>query len=188
MLLRRKIASTASDEDLVTALRGGHRAALGDLWDRYAHLLYGVCMKYLKDPDKARDAVADLFADLPELLGKHEVERFRPWAHTVMRNRCLMELRKRATTRAGSTDLLEAPCENGEESRIQEATLEQLERAIEALNDAQRACIRRFHLERMSYQQTAVITGFTVEQVRSHLQNGRRNIGIQLQRHADQNA
>ena len=188
MFLRRKIDPAIADEELVSALLGGHRAALGDLWDRYAHLLYGVCMKYLKDPEKARDAVADLFAELPEMLGKHEVERFRPWVHTVMRNRCLMELRKRPATHEASAELLEAPWENSEEGRIHEATLEQLERAIETLNDAQRACIRRFHLERMSYQQTAAITGFTIEQVRSHLQNGRCNLGIQLQRRADQNA
>ncbi|MBK8499864.1 MAG: sigma-70 family RNA polymerase sigma factor [Flavobacteriales bacterium] len=188
MLLRRKTVSAATDEELVLALRGGHRSALGDLWDRYAHLLYGVGMKYLKDPEQARDAVTELFEALSGLVAQHDVERFRPWVHTVMRNRCLMELRKRTTTRTGSTDLLEASAEDGEEDQLHEATLQQLERAMDTLNAAQRTCIQYFHLERKSYQQTAALTGFSIDQVRSHLQNGRRNLGIQLKRHADQNA
>lgn len=188
MFLRRKIDPTASDEELVLAIRGGHRSALGDLWDRYAHLLYGVGMKYLKDTEQARDAVAELFATLPQLLARHEVERFRPWVHTVMRNRCLMTLRKDPKKSALPDELLQAADENDRDAQLHETTLRHLEQAIDTLNEAQRSCIRLFHLERNSYQQTAALTGFTIEQVRSHLQNGRRNLGLYLQRHADQNA
>jgi DNA-directed RNA polymerase specialized sigma24 family protein len=85
MFLRRKQPHAASDAELVTALCDGHRSALGHLWDRYAQLLYGVGMKYLKDPDRSKDMVVELFTALPELLGKKPVERFRPWVHTVMR-------------------------------------------------------------------------------------------------------
>ena len=188
MFLRRRTAIATSDEDLVLAIRGGHQSALGDLWDRYAHLLFGVGMKYLKDTEQARDAVVDLFTTLPDLLRKHEVEHFRPWVHTVMRNRCLMVLRKDHRSASVPQELLQAAEENGEEARLHEATLQQLERAIETLNEAQRNCVRHFHLERQSYERTAELTGYTIEQVRSHLQNGRRNLGLYLQRHADQNA
>jgi RNA polymerase sigma factor (sigma-70 family) len=187
MFLRRRTTSNSTDEELVLAIRGGHRSALGDLWDRYAHLLFGVGMKYLKDTEHARDAVADLFAALPDLLTKHEVERFRPWVHTVMRNRCLMILRKSPKKSPVPEELERTAGESDEEARLHETTLHHLEQAIGTLNEAQRVCIQRFHLERNSYQQTATLTGFTIEQVRSHLQNGRRNLGLYLQRHADQN-
>lgn len=188
MFLRRRNTVASSDEDLVLAIRGGHPSALGDLWDRYAHLLFGVGMKYLKNSDEARDTVVELFTALPELLRKHEVERFRPWVHTVMRNRCLMALRKDHRSTAIPEELAQAMEQDAEETRLHEATLQQLERAIETLNTAQRDCIRHFHLERQSYQRTAELTGYTIEQVRSHLQNGRRNLAIYLNRHADQNA
>lgn len=181
MFLRRKASRVRTDEELVQLLREGHRSALGDLWDRYAELLYGVGMKYLKDTEQSKDEVVELFAGLPTLVSKHAIERFRPWLHTVMRNRCLHVLRKQHPGRELPEELMEAD-KSDEERLLHEATLSQLERAIAQLNDDQQRCVRSFHLEGLSYQQVADRTGFTVERVRSHLQNGRRNLRLLLQR------
>jgi RNA polymerase sigma-70 factor (ECF subfamily) len=188
MFLRRKpVRATASDEDLVLLLRQGDQAALGDLWDRYAHLLYGVGLKYLKDPEASKDQVVDLFGTLPVLVQKHAVAQFRSWVHAVMRNRCLQVLRRQ---RPGATldAVMLTDDDIAGETLLREASLQQLEQAIEQLNGAQRTCIRLFHLEENSYQQVADQTSFTIEQVRSHLQNGRRNLRLILLRHADRNA
>jgi RNA polymerase sigma-70 factor (ECF subfamily) len=181
MFLRRRTIAAYTDEDLVRLLREGHRSALGDLWDRYAELLYGVGMKYLKDPERSKDEVVELFAGLNALVVKHDIACFRPWVHTVMRNRCLQELRKRTPERDLPEDLLHAE-EPNDDSLLHEASLQHLEQAITRLNHEQHLCIRLFHLEGLSYQQVADRTGFTVETVRSHLQNGRRNLRIILQR------
>lgn len=186
MFLRRRTDPTSSDEELVLAVRGGHQKALGDLWDRYAHLLLGVGLKYLKDSEQAQDLVTELFTTLPDLLRKHQVEHFRPWVHTVMRNQCLQALRKMPARMALPEELLRMEPDDAEQRHLHEITLQRLEAAIEQLNDLQRRCIKHFHLERKSYQQTAILTGQTVEEVRSHLQNGRRNLRIILQHHADQ--
>lgn len=189
MFLRRRTDHEASDEVLVSALCAGDPGALGHLWDRYAHLLFGVGMKYLKDTDRSKDVVVDLFASLPDLLGRHTVQRFRPWVHTVMRNRCLLALRADAAHRqVGDEALASMDHLPDEEAQLREQDLQRLERAIDELNDTQRTCIRLFHLERMSYQETAARTGLALDQVRSNLQNGRRNLRIILNKHADQNA
>lgn len=181
MFLRRKAITTHSDEDLVRLLREGHRSALAELWDRYAELLYGVGMKYLKDIERSKDEVVELFASLKELVAKHEIARFRPWIHTVMRNRCLQALRKERPKAAIPDELIHAE-EDDDESTLREASLQQLELAITRLNMEQQACIRHFHLEGKSYQQVSDLTGMAVEQVRSHLQNGRRNLRLLIQR------
>jgi len=183
MFLRHKAIASESDEDLVRLLREGRRSALGHLWDRYAHLLYGVGMKYLKDPERSKDEVAELFASLSDLVKKHEVQVFRPWVHTVMRNRCLQVLRNARSSIAIPDELMQAPAaDTNEEAALHEATLQQLEKAIGELNVEQQLCIRTFHLERQSYQQVAERTGLTLEQIRSHLQNGRRNLRLILTR------
>lgn len=182
MFLRRKSIAVHTDEDLVRLLREGHRSALGDLWDRYAELLYGVGVKYLKDTERSKDEVVELFAGLKELVTKHEIIRFRPWVHTVMRNRCLQALRKHVPERDLPEDLLK-PDEQDDERSLREASLQQLEQAIMRLNHEQQLCIRLFHLDGLSYQQVSERTGHAVENVRSHLQNGRRNLRIILQRH-----
>lgn len=189
MFLRRKIDTSTSDEELVLALQGGHRASLGLLWDRYAHLLFGVGMKYLKDAERSKDAVADLFAKLPELLRKHEVARFRPWVHTVMRNHCLHLLRgdhREVRWDEMASQGIAADLES--EAAVHEADLQRLESAIGQLNEIQRDCIRLFHLERLCYAQVQERLGIDYDQLRSHLQNGRRNLRHILQQHADQNA
>ncbi|HNU55341.1 MAG TPA: sigma-70 family RNA polymerase sigma factor [Flavobacteriales bacterium] len=183
MFLRRRAIVTRTDEDLVRLLREGHRSALGDLWDRYSELLYGVGMKYLRDPERSKDEVVELFAGLKELMMKHEVERFRPWIHTVMRNRCLQLLRRERPTTAFVDDP-GADAADLEEKALHEATLQRLEHAIASLNEEQQRCIRLFHLEGHSYAQVAAICGSPIEQVRSHLQNGRRNLRLILQRDA----
>lgn len=181
MFLRRKTITPLSDEDLVTRVKNADRSALAALWDRYAQLLFGVCMKYLRDTEAAKDAVVDLFAALPGLLMKHEVKTFRPWVHTVARNHCLMRLRKH-DPHARLEEVPDALAEGEGEEHLREAELQRLESAIEQLPEGQRACIRLFHLERNDYRATAERSGFSVEQVRSHLQNGRRTLRIILQR------
>jgi RNA polymerase sigma factor (sigma-70 family) len=107
------------------------------------------------------------------------VNTFRPWVHTVMRNRCLMLLRKQQPD-APFADQVETVQEPEEDAVLHEATLQRLESAITELKEGQRECIRLFYLERNSYQQTAQRTGLSVELVRSHLQNGRRNLRLLL--------
>ncbi len=183
MFLRKRSISRTSDEDLVLLLRKGHQTALGELWDRYAHLLFGVGMKYLKDTERSKDEVVELFATLPELVKKHTVQRFKPWVHTVMRNRCLLALRNARPTTSlpeETTHTTDPDTEN--DAVLHEATLQQLEHAIGQLNTDQQRCIRLFHLEHNNYQQVAEQLGISAEQVRSHLQNGRRNLRLLLQR------
>ena len=185
MFLRHGRTTEQSDEDLVRSARKGHQASLGVLWDRYAHLLFGVAMKYLKDVEAAKDAVLEVFTDLPVKLAAHEVECFRPWVHVVMRNHCLGILRRKDLTVPIGQDLPPAEDVKGE-AALREADLERLEAAIERLNVNQRICIRLFHIERLSYREVADRTGLSVEQVRSHLQNGRRNLRCMLLSDADQ--
>lgn len=185
MFLRRSHSASLSDEDLVLRIRSGHQASLAVLWDRYAQLLFGVAMKYLKDVERSKDAVLDLFTELPNRLAKNEVRVFRPWVHTVMRNQCLMLLR-----RGGQEVPLELLAEPGEagtdgEAQLLEADLQLLEEAIERLDADQRLCIRLFHIERLSYKRIAEQLSMPVDQVRSHLQNGRRNLRIAITERQD---
>jgi RNA polymerase sigma factor (sigma-70 family) len=179
MFLRRRTTDPLSDEDLVSRVKNGHQASLAVLWDRYAQLLFGVCMKYLKDTERAKDAVTELFGSLPALLAKHEVKAVRPWLHTVMRNQCLMQLRQRKPEERFA-EHLDATEQADDDAPLREATLQRLEAAVAELTEEQRTCIRLFYFERQSYLLTAERTGFSLEQVRSHLQNGRRNLRVLL--------
>lgn len=172
------------DEELI--FRYVHRnehMAFTCLFDRYGHLVYGVCLKYLKDPDAAKDAMQQVFIKLLEDLKRFKVESFKPWLYQVAKNHCFMQLRKPVPVINGKLgDVGDMEFEEDWHHKIeQEQLLEQLEAAIKVLNEEQRACIELFYLQKRTYAEIAVQTGYTVMQVKSAIQNGRRNLKIKLE-------
>ncbi|HRD43059.1 MAG TPA: sigma factor-like helix-turn-helix DNA-binding protein, partial [Ferruginibacter sp.] len=62
----------------------------------------------------------------------------------------------------------------------QDLQLNQLNRALEQLNEEQKLCVTLFYLKKQTYQQIAESSGFTLMQVKSFIQNGKRNLKLQL--------
>ncbi len=82
-----------SDEELLAEYKKSlNMNYLGDLYNRYMTLVYGVSLKYLKDEEEAKDAVMQIFEALVEKLLQHEVQYFKSWLYVVAKNHCLMRL------------------------------------------------------------------------------------------------
>lgn len=162
----------------------GEPEYLAELYRRHLHLALGVCMKYLKDAAAAQDAVADVFEKLAKDLRDREVEQFKPWLYTVTKNHCLQLLRKEQVQVGRTkeyTQFLESVMETEEEPHLhkedeKELLLQRLETSIEALNPDQRQCIVLFYIEGKSYKEIVDQMGLTDMQVKSHIQNGKRNL------------
>lgn len=156
---------------------------VGILFERYVHLILGVCMKYLKDEDQAKDAVMVIFENLLINLKKHKITYFKAWLYTVAKNHCFMILRnsKREVTYIDAVHVENMP-EDHQEAKIEiEQKLTLLEEAIKELDIHQQKCIRLFYLEEKSYQQITDITGFDFKKVKSFIQNGKRNLKIYME-------
>ena len=155
---------------------------LGPLLERYTLLLYGVCMKYLKNSEEARDAVQQIFLKAITELHKYEVSYFGSWVYMIAKNHCLMSLRNRR--REVTVDRLAEqaiPAENPDPLK-DEQILRELEEALQHLNQEQKTCIRLFYLQRKSYQMIASETGYNILQVKSYIQNGKRNLRLLLEK------
>lgn len=169
--------SKLSDEELLQAYRaGGDNAWLGYLLQRYTMLLLGVAMKYIKDKEKAQDAVQQVFEKVLTHLPEGEIYNFKGWLYILMRNHCLQLLRDK-THIMGDEWLSNVAGEtNGEDIQWKDYTLEQMEAALEELNAEQKEAIVLFYLKKQSYQQIMTRTGYSFEQVKSYIQNGKRNL------------
>lgn len=171
------------DEDLLLAYRrSGDNHWLGLLLQRYTVLLLGVAMKYLKDKEQAQDAVQQVFLKSLTRLPEGEIQNFKGWLYILMRNHCLQQLRDK-TFHAPEETLNYVSQQEGpsrEEHEMKEMTLAQMQEALGELNGEQRACVVSFYLEKKSYQQIMEQTGFTFAQVKSHIQNGKRNLRLIL--------
>ncbi len=157
---------------------------LGTLLQRYTMLLYGVGMKYLKDEDNAKDAVQQVFLKVIHELPKTKVTYFKSWLYMVAKNHCLMQLRSKGHLVSSLDENIAAAAEETDKNVFLEkdAQLDQMALALNELNPAQKQCITLFYLEKKSYQEIADYTNYAVLHVKSHIQNGKRNLKIIMER------
>ena len=152
------------------------------LFDRYIHLVFGVCLKYLNNKEEAKDAAMEIMESLIGKLLKHNITNFPSWLHTVSKNYCLMRIRNKKGDLFIEIDERKSEqisVESDEElhQKIEEeAQLNEMGKAIVSLNTDQKQCIQLFFLEKKSYDEIAIETGYSVNKVKSHIQNGKRNL------------
>lgn len=176
------------DQEILKHYRRDHNNEwLGILLDRYLHLIFGVCMKYLKNEENARDQAQQICLKVLKTLPHHQVTYFKSWLYQVARNHCLMLLRQSKHVRMLPLSDNEGPVSmdspGGEsDSGEREASYLRLEQALETLNEAQRRCVELFYLQKKTYQRVSEITGYSLLQVKSHIQNGKRNLKLIMQR------
>ena len=176
-----------SDQELFAKFHADHNNEwLGILLQRYTLLLLGVCMKYLKNEDEAKDSVQHIFLKVIQELQKYKVDYFKSWLYMVAKNHCLMKLRDRQTRiPAELTErLMAAPeVETDWNALVQtDLTLEMMETSLKELNPEQLQCVTLFYLEKKSYQEITERTGFSMLQVKSYIQNGKRNLKILIEK------
>lgn len=157
---------------------------LGILLPRYTLLLLGVCMKYLKNEEDARDCVQQIFLKVIKELHKYEVEYFKSWLYMIAKNHCLMKLRGSKNTALELNEQI-TPAVNDIQDQLERIEKDQLlnkmQAAIEKLNPQQQQCVNLFYLQKKSYAEIVEITGMTMLQVKSHLQNGKRNLKLMME-------
>lgn len=164
----------------------GNNDHFGELFERYTHLVFGVCMKYLKNEDDAQDAVMSIFEKLMTDVKTQEIRDFKNWLYRVAKNHCLMALRKKGVKYRAENEIIRDKqqefmeilneghhlYEEDEEAGI----LISLHHAMGALKEEQRKCLELMYIEKKSYDEIASLTTYSLKQVKSYIQNGKRNL------------
>lgn len=176
-----------TDQELLEQFYADHdNEWLGILLQRYTLLLLGVCMKYLKNEDEAKDSVQQVFLKVIQELHKYKVEYFKSWLYMVAKNHCLMRLREKQgkITAEINEKLTAQPHEETDRQQLvtNDHTLTVMEESLKELNPEQRQCVTLFYLEKKSYQEVSDETGFSLLQVKSYIQNGKRNLKIMIEK------
>ncbi len=178
--------NTLPDKELVAQFQtSGDLEVLATLFQRYMDLLYGVCLKYLKDSETAKDAVMQVFEELVRKLPKHQVDNFKSWLYTLAKNYCLMQLRTPKNLK--TTEFNPDGMQSGEETHLngvmlKEENLQKMERCLQTLSAEQKVSVEMFYLQSKCYKEIADITGLELNKVRSNIQNGKRNLKICMEK------
>jgi RNA polymerase sigma-70 factor (ECF subfamily) len=196
LFLKTKKYQDLSDEALLAEFRQKQDMnLLGILYERYMTLVYGLCLKYFKEREQAKDMVMQIFEKLAQKILQNEVTHFKSWLYVLARNECLMALRKKnqiflqefwldsddeSMEKSAWGHLID------EEQESNENALQLLEKGLEVLSDEQKVCIRLFYLEKKSYQEICEQTGYEMSKVKSYIQNGKRNLRIFMEKNGFQ--
>ena len=190
--LNKERPTKLTDEELVLRFsKNSNQVCFEELYRRYKHLSFGVCLKMMKNEDDSRDIVSEVFRILYQKLPSANVKSFKSYLYAVSRNECIARLRKRKSeanklagwryTEKAEMDFVEndnmASLIDGEPSMETN-----MENAVRLLGDEQRTCIDLFFYENKSYKEISEQTGFSEKQVKSYLQNGKRNLRIMLEK------
>lgn len=174
-----------SDSELLAHYKkSADNDCIGIFYKRYFHILYGVCLKYLKNESMAEDTAYDIFQHMYLWLLKYEIKDFKFWLLTIARNESLKVIKndgKWSEINENSTNLSSDFMESeGDITLIEEkeASLQNLERAIAQLKPEQEQCIRMFYIDELSYKEIVDKTGYDMKKVKSYIQNGKRNLQI----------
>lgn len=181
---------TMTDDELVAYYKQtGDRAVIAEIYNRYAYLLFGVCMKYMKNEPDAKEALMQVFEKLYESLRIYEIGHFKSWFYSVTKHHCLYLLTHSKEYSYEEKDLSwKTPkefVEFGDDLTLSghlenEDLTKRLQKAMEQLKEEQRICVDLFYLKEKSYQEVQELTNFSYMQVKSYIQNGKRNLKILL--------
>lgn len=184
-----KKKNNASDEDLARIyFKTGDKAIVGELFENHAKTVFGVCLFYFRDRDTARDMVMQIFEKLIADLRKSEVRNFKAWLGFVVRNHCINELRRNKSRHFVPEAYLDFELKETtqeEEERIasvkEQQMLDYMKDCLPQLKDNQRLCLELFYLKSLSYRDIAAQTGFSENEVKSYIQNGKRNLKLMIE-------
>ncbi len=185
MLFSKPKMKTKEDQKLIDLYsETGDVEILGELFEPYMHLVYGVCLKYLKNRNDAQDMVIQIFEDLQLKIPQQEIENFKSWLYVVTKNSCLMYLRKYKHEQEKQNIFAKESLLIMENTKvlhpIDRENDEEMEAAlrscIDKLKSQQKLCIELFYYEGKCYQEISDLLQFDVKKVKSYIQNGKRNL------------
>ena len=182
----RKRLSTLSDEDLILQFQKTEdQEYIAEAYNRYTALIYGICLRYLEDREISKDAASEIYPIIREKVLQFEISNFSSWLHSVTRNHCLMVLRKAKKDQNAISDLLSEIDMESESNLHQsnghdEELINKLNDELLRLPEGQSECIRLFYYEEKSYKEIEELTGFDLKKVKSHIQNGKRNLKLSI--------
>lgn len=177
-----------TDEDLLgDYLREGDLRYLGDLYQRHSEMVYYVCLRYFKEPERSKDAVMQIFEELIDKVKKQDIQDFPRWLYVVSKNHCLMALRSAKNKVEIVTDnFVEFSMNLHQEENYQEREeqLLRLESCLDTLIEKQKRSIQLFFIEQKCYKEVVEITGYSMNDVKSFIQNGKRNLKNCMERNS----
>lgn len=169
---------TRTDGELVRRVRTGAREEFGELVHRHQDSLYRYALGMVGGGDAAADIVQDSFVKAFSSLDRcQEPDRFGAWVFRILRNRCLDYLKNRRRRDVPLEDDAEYDSGDDPGSCLDRA---EIQRAVGAalleLPHAQREAFLMKHVDDLSYDEMAELTGVSVSALKMRVKRARETL------------
>jgi RNA polymerase sigma factor (sigma-70 family) len=163
----------AKEEDLIKGCRRGDHHAQQRLFDQYSSRLYGISLRYVKDPMQAEDIVVMTFTKVFERISQFKGEgSFEGWLRRITVNEALGWLRKNRAM-AVETDLEQADREPDYNRISDHLEAEDLLKMIGKLPPGYRIVFNMYAIDGYSHSEIAQQLGISENTSKSQLSRAR---------------
>ena len=169
-----------SDSELLEEYKASKKQKyIAELFNRYAHLIYGACLKFENKKSSCKDVVIVVFEKLMHEAKTKEIKSLKSWLYIVTRNECFQNNNKLNKDNTKNSDAGYINSIEDSEREISDATVNS---ALKELKEEQRICIELFYIKKKSYNEIVLATGYNLKNVKSYIQNGKRNLKLIIEK------
>lgn len=169
-----------SDEAVVALVARAEDAALGELYDRFGRVAYGLALRIVRDPALAEDAVQDAFLAAWRSAGRFVPERAKAstWLLTLVHRRAVDLVRREERRRAEPLEAAPEPAEGGTDVAVWlRLQRERVREALAQLSDQQREAIELAYYGGFTQSELADRLGVPIGTIKSRMFAGLARLG-----------
>ena len=162
---------------MIEGCRRGDAAARRELYERLGGLMYGVCCRYIRDRELARDLLHDGFITLYTKIGEFRGEgSFEGWCRRIFVNTALGHLRKNNPLNRPEEIGVNAPLSDRQVSALERLSAQELFACIDDLPDGYRTILNLYAVEGYSHREVAEIMHISENTSRSQYSRARMKL------------
>ena len=176
-------APQRTDEALVEAVARADEDALGELYDRFGKVAYGLAYKILQDAALAEDAVQEAFLQIWRGAGSYRPERAKAstWLLTFVHRRAVDLVRREERRRAIPADPLPEPPRSGpDEDAVAPSRAEVVRDALRRLPPEQREAIELAYYGGLTQSELAARLDQPLGTIKSRMFTGLQRLRVLL--------
>jgi RNA polymerase sigma-70 factor (ECF subfamily) len=168
-----------SDEAVLALVSRGDETALGEVYDRYGRVAYGLALRIVRDRSLAEDAVQEAFLAVWRSAGSFLAEHGKPstWILTLVHRRAVDLVRREERRRADPIDELSHPTgEATDEEAWLRAQRQVVQEALRKLPPDQREAIELAYYGGFTQSELAERLGQPLGTIKSRMFAGLRRL------------
>lgn len=175
------------DDELIAGCLDGSQRHFNELYEKYSYRLYGICLRYSKDEDEAKDVLQDGFIKVFIQLKTFDINKgsFEGWLKRIFVNQAIDCYRKKKAVinSVPAEDISDEVPDDDREEYDLDFSKEELLEMIQQLPDGYRTVFNLFVIENMGHKEIATLLGISENTSKTQFFKARKLLREKINQH-----